>query len=166
MLKPLSRLIKSGAYDYLTKPSDFEKLKVVLRNVSAHAGLLQENAYLSQVVAATQAQTRIIGRSKPMSASDMVHTIAPSDATVLVTGESGTGKERIAKAIHAVPEGVGHICQVNCAAITNLLLESELLVTKKAHLPVRTRGMKGYFIKADGGTIFLMKLEKCPCPCR
>ena len=84
--------IKSGAYDYLTKPLDFEKLKVVLRNVFAHAGLLQENAYLSQVVAATQAQTRIIGRSKPMSALlDMVHTIAPSDATVLVTGESGTG---------------------------------------------------------------------------
>ena len=156
--------IKSGAYDYLTKPLDFEKLKVVLRNVFAHAGLLQENAYLSQVVAATQAQTRIIGRSKPMSALlDMVHTIAPSDATVLVTGESGTGKELIAKAIHAASRRAqGPYMPVNCAAITESLLESELFGHEKGAFTGADKRHEGYFIKADGGTIFLDEIGEMP----
>lgn len=94
--------IKSGAYDYLTKPLDFEKLKVVLRNVFAHVGLIRENATLSRSLAATEAQTGMVGRSESMHALwEMVRTIAPTDATVLITGESGTGKELVAKAVHA-----------------------------------------------------------------
>ena len=92
--------IKSGAYDYLTKPLDFEKLKVVLRNVFAHVGLIRENATLSRSLAATEAQTGMVGRSESMRALwEMVRTIAPTDATVLITGESGTGKELVAKAL-------------------------------------------------------------------
>ena len=94
--------IKSGAYDYLTKPLDFEKLKVVLRNVFAHVGLVEENASLSRSLAATEARSDMVGRSAAMSALwEMIRTIAPTDATVLITGESGTGKELVARAVHA-----------------------------------------------------------------
>ena len=112
--------IKSGAYDYLTKPLDFEKLKVVLRNVFAHVGLIRENATLSRSLAATEAQTGMVGRSESMRALwEMVRTIAPTDATVLITGESGTGKELVAKAVHAAgPRARGPFVAVNCAALT------------------------------------------------
>ena len=112
--------IKSGAYDYLTKPLDFEKLKVVLRNVFAHVGLIRENATLSRSLAATEAQTGMVGRSESMRALwEMVRTIAPTDATVLITGESGTGKELVAKAVHAASRRArGPFVAVNCAALT------------------------------------------------
>ena len=156
--------IKSGAYDYLTKPLDFEKLKVVLRNVFAHVGLIRENATLSRSLAATEAQTGMVGRSESMRALwEMVRTIAPTDATVLITGESGTGKELVAKAVHAASRRArGPFVAVNCAALTESLLASERLGHEKGAFTGADKKHEGHFLKADGGTIFLDEIGEMP----
>ena len=156
--------IKSGAYDYLTKPLDFEKLKVVLRNVFAHVGLIRENATLSRSLAATEAQTGMVGRSESMRARwEMVRTIAPTDATVLITGESGTGKELVAKAVHAASRRArGPFVAVNCAALTESLLASELFGHEKGAFTGADKKHEGHFLKADGGTIFLDEIGEMP----
>ena len=156
--------IKSGAYDYLTKPLDFEKLKVVLRNVFAHVGLIRENATLSRSLAATEAQTGMVGRSESMRALwEMVRTIAPTDATVLITGESGTGKELVAKAVHAASRRArGPFVAVNCAALTESLLASELFGHEKGAFTGADKNHEGHFLKADGGTIFLDEIGEMP----
>ena len=155
---------KSGAYDYLTKPLDFEKLKVVLRNVFAHVGLIRENATLSRSLAATEAQTGMVGRSESMRALwEMVRTIAPTDATVLITGESGTGKELVAKAVHAASRRArGPFVAVNCAALTESLLASELFGHEKGAFTGADKKHEGHFLKADGGTIFLDEIGEMP----
>ena len=156
--------IKSGAYDYLTKPLDFEKLKVVLRNVFAQVGLIRENATLSRSLAATEAQTGMVGRSESMRALwEMVRTIAPTDATVLITGESGTGKELVAKAVHAAGRRArGPFVAVNCAALTESLLASELFGHEKGAFTGADKKHEGHFLKADGGTIFLDEIGEMP----
>ena len=156
--------IKSGAYDYLTKPLDFEKLKVVLRNVFAHVGLIRENATLSRSLAATEAQTGMVGRSESMRALwEMVRTIAPTDATVLITGESGTGKDLVAKAVHAASRRArGPFVAVNCAALTESLLASELFGHEKGAFTGADKKHEGHFLKADGGTIFLDEIGEMP----
>ena len=156
--------IKSGAYDYLTKPLDFEKLKVVLRNVFAHVGLIRENATLSRSLAATEAQTGMVGRSESMRALwEMVRTIAPTDATVLITGESGTGKELVAKAVHAASRRArGPFVAVNCAALTESLLASELFGHEMGAFTGADKKHEGHFLKADGGTIFLDEIGEMP----
>ena len=157
--------IKSGAYDYLTKPLDFEKLKVVLRNVFAHVGLIRENATLSRSLAATEAQTGMVGRSESMRALwEMVRTIAPTDATVLITGESGTGKELFANAIHCTSQRKDKpFVAVNCAAIPRDLIGSELFGYVGGSFTGASRtGAKGKFELADGGTLFLDEIGEMP----
>lgn len=93
--------IKSGAYDYLTKPLDFELLKIAIGRAFEHTSLKAENKSLKEKLNAEFDLNRIIGKSKPMKVLiDMLVMISPPDATVVITGESGTGKELIAKAIH------------------------------------------------------------------
>ena len=156
--------IKSGAYDYLTKPLDFEKLKVVLRKVFAHVGLIEENASLSRSLAATEAHSDMVGRSAAMSALwEMLRTIAPTDATVLITGESGTGKELVARAVHAASRRAqGPFVAVNCAALTESLLASELFGHEKGAFTGADKKHEGYFLKANGGTIFLDEIGEMP----
>ena len=156
--------IKNGAYDYLTKPLDFEKLKVVLRNVFEHVGLIQANASLSSALAATEIRSNIIGQSDPMrDLLEMVRAIAPSDATVLLAGESGTGKELVAKAIHANSRRAkGPYVAVNCAAITESLLESELFGHEKGAFTGADKRRDGHFMQADNGSIFLDEIGELP----
>lgn len=156
--------IKAGAYDYLTKPLDFEKLKVVLRNVFAHVGLIEKNASLSRSLAATEARSDIVGRGAAMSALwEMIRTIAPTDATVLITGESGTGKELVARAVHAASRRAqGPFVAVNCAALTESLLASELFGHEKGAFTGANKKHEGHFLKADGGTIFLDEIGEMP----
>lgn len=156
--------IKAGAYDYLTKPLDFEKLKVVLRNVFAHVGLIEKNASLSRSLAATEARSDIVGRGAAMSALwEMIRTIAPTDATVLITGESGTGKELAARAVHAASRRAqGPFVAVNCAALTESLLASELFGHEKGAFTGADKKHEGHFLKADGGTIFLDEIGEMP----
>ena len=157
--------IKSGAYDYLTKPLDFEKLKVVLRNVFAHVGLIEENASLSRSLAATEAHSDMVGRSAAMSALwEMLRTIAPTDATVLITGESGTGKELAAGAIHtASSRAEGPFVGINCAAIPKELFESEVFgYAPGAFSGARKEGSIGKIEVAHQGTLFLDEVGDLP----
>jgi two-component system response regulator HydG len=149
--------LKAGAYDYLTKPLDFEVLKIGLARALEHSGLKSENATLKSKLSADYELKNIIGKSQSMkSLIDMMAMIAPSEATVLITGESGTGKELIAKSIHHNSQRKDRpLVVVNCAALTDTLLESELFGHEKGAFTGADRRREGRFMQADKGTIFL-----------
>ncbi len=156
--------IKSGAWDYLAKPLDFERLRVSLRNVFAHADLLEENAALSRRLAEGSAHGGILGQSAPMRALwEMIRTIAPSEATVLVAGESGTGKELAARAVHDLSHRAGGpFVAVNCGALTETLLASELFGHERGAFTGADRRHEGLFVRARGGTLFLDEIGELP----
>jgi len=149
--------LKAGAYDYLIKPLDFEVLKLTLERACEHAGLKSENRRLKARLGPRFDPAHIIGKSGPMKALlDMLAMIAPSDATALITGESGTGKELIARSIHLNSPRRDHpLVVVNCAAITESLLESELFGHEKGAFTGADRQREGRFEQAQGGTVFL-----------
>lgn len=149
--------LKAGAYDYLTKPLDFEALKLGLARALEHAGLKAENAALKSRLSADYELENIIGKSRPMKELvEMLAMVAPSEATVLITGESGTGKELIAKSIHHnSPRKDQPLVVVNCAALSETLLESELFGHEKGAFTGADRRREGRFKQADRGTIFL-----------
>ncbi|HEU6436789.1 MAG TPA: sigma 54-interacting transcriptional regulator [Nitratidesulfovibrio sp.] len=158
--------IRSGAYDYLTKPLDFEELRLTLARALDHAALRDENAALKTTLAASFDPAGIIGQSQSMHRlMDMLASIAPSEATVLVTGESGTGKELIARAIHANSQRRhGPYVTVNCAALTETLLESELFGHEKGAFTGADKRREGRFQSADKGTIFLDEIGETSLP--
>jgi two-component system response regulator HydG len=149
--------LKAGAYDYLIKPLDFEVLKLTLERAREHAGLKAENQRLKSRLQAGFDLRNIIGQSGPMKGLiDMLAMVAPSEATVLITGESGTGKELIARCLHYnSPRKEGPLVVVNCAAIAETLLESELFGHEKGAFTGADRRREGRFRQAEGGSIFL-----------
>jgi len=149
--------LKAGAYDYLTKPLDFEVLKLTLERALEHTGLKEENKYLKNKLSADYDLKNIIGKSKAMKELiDLLAMVAPSEATVLIAGESGTGKELIAKSIHHNSNRKNHpMVIVNCAALTETLLESELFGHEKGAFTGADKRREGRFKQADKGTIFL-----------
>ena len=149
--------LKAGAYDYLIKPLDFDALKIGVERAHEHAGLKAENRKLRARLGTGFSAENIIGKSSAMkSMTDMLTMIAPSDATVLITGESGTGKELIARSIHFnSPRKDKPLVVVNCAAITETLLESELFGHEKGAFTGADRKREGRFQQAHGGTLFL-----------
>ena len=151
------KALKTGAYDYLTKPLDFEVLKISLARALEHSGLKVENATLKSKMSTDYELKNIIGKSQPMKALiDMMAMVAPSEATVLITGESGTGKELIAKSIHHNSRHKDRsMVVVNCAALTETLLESELFGHEKGAFTGADKRREGRVMQADKGTIFL-----------
>jgi two-component system response regulator HydG len=149
--------IKSGAYDYLIKPLDFEVLKLTIERASEHAGLKEENRVLKKYLRSSYDIANIIGRSQPVKKLlEMMSMVAPSDTTVLITGDSGTGKELIARSLHFnSPRNNQPLVVVNCAAITETLLESELFGHEKGSFTGADKQREGRFMQADRGTIFL-----------
>lgn len=149
--------LKAGAYDYLTKPLDFDELRITMERALDHTRLREENRALRQRMDSSSVQPNIIGRSRPMKELlDMLAMVAPTEATVLVTGESGTGKELIAKAVHAgSPRKNGPLVVVNCAALAESLLESELFGHEKGAFTGADRRREGRFQQAHRGSIFL-----------
>ena len=149
--------LKTGAYDYLIKPLDFEVLKLTLERAREHAGLKAENQQLKAQLGVDFDAPNIIGASPAMKALiDMLAMIAPSEATVLISGGSGTGKELIARAIHYnSPRKAKPLVVVNCAAISETLLESELYGHEKGAFTGADKRREGRFMHAQGGTIFL-----------
>ena len=149
--------LKAGAYDYLTKPLDFDALKITMERALEHTSLKAENQALKEKLQFDFNIKNIIGKSRTMKdLTDMVGMIAPSEATVLITGESGTGKELVARAVHfnsAYKEGP--LVVVNCAAITETLLESELFGHEKGAFTGADKRREGRFMQANNGTIFL-----------
>lgn len=149
--------IKAGAYDYLTKPLDFDELRLAIERALDHTMLREENRVLRETVAGSVNTEGIIGRSKSMvHLLETLSTVAPSEATVLITGESGTGKERVAKMLHSNSNRAkGPFIAVNCAALSETLLESELFGHEKGAFTGADKPRDGRFLAASKGTIFL-----------
>lgn len=154
--------MKAGAYSYVTKPLDFEVLKTTLYNALEHTRLKEENSQLRQALGASK--SILIGNSVLMrSLQDMIETVAPSEATVLITGESGTGKELVAKAIQASSLRKDKpFVTINCAALAENLLESELFGHEKGAFTGADKMREGRFVQADKGTLFLDEIGEMP----
>jgi two-component system response regulator HydG len=149
--------LKKGAYDYLIKPLDFDKLRLTLERALEHIRLTAENRQLKRQLEAGFQSPDVIGSSPAMvRLMETVAQVAASEATAMVTGESGTGKELVAAAIHSnSPRKRGPFVKVNCAAITETLLESELFGHEKGAFTGADRRKEGRFVQADGGSLFL-----------
>ncbi len=149
--------MKMGALDYLTKPIDLDELLVILQKALERSKLVQENRELRQQLQERYTFDSIVyGSPKMEEVMGLVSRVAPSSATVLITGESGTGKELIANAIHhASPRSRQPLVKVNCAALPEPLLESELFGHEKGAFTGALQRRIGRFEEADGGTIFL-----------
>ena len=156
--------LKKGAYDYLTKPLDFDKLRLTIERAMEHTRLKEENRLLKESLGKHFDMQNIIGRSPAMiSLLETVAHVAPSEATVMITGESGTGKELIAGVIHHnSPRKDGPFVKINCAAITETLLESELFGHEKGAFTGADRRKEGRFYQANQGSIFLDEVSEMP----
>jgi two-component system response regulator HydG len=154
--------LKKGAYDYLTKPLDFDELRLTLERAMDHSRLKEENRLLHERLGGRFDRRNLIGRSQAMTALlETVAQVAPSEATVLITGESGTGKEMIAGAIHFNSfRKDGSFIRINCGAIPETLLESELFGHEKGAFTGADRRKEGKFRQADGGSIFLDEVSE------
>jgi two-component system, NtrC family, nitrogen regulation response regulator NtrX len=145
---------RRGAYDFLEKPLDTDRLLLTIRNALQQRGLVQENARLRGEV---ESRYEIVGRSFAIrSLLDRIEKVAPTDARVLITGENGTGKELVARAIHRLSaRGEESFVEVNCAAIPSELIESELFGHMKGSFTGAHADRAGKFEQATGGTLFL-----------
>ena len=149
--------MKKQAYDYITKPFQNEELKLTIKKALENYRLVKENRLLSEALSDRFKYGNIIGKSKPMlEVYDIIEKVAQSKTSVLITGPSGTGKELIARAIHKHSlRAKERFVQVNCAAIPEELIESELFGHVKGAFTGATEKKAGKFEQADGGTIFL-----------
>jgi len=149
--------MKEGAYDYIVKPFNPEEIDLIIRNIIAHQKLLKENLFLRQELKRRYQFKDIIGKSNKMQEVLMlVKTVARSNSTIMILGESGTGKEIIARAIHSEsPRDEMSFVAVNCAALPETLLESELFGHEKGAFTGAVAQRKGKFELADKGTLFL-----------
>jgi two-component system NtrC family response regulator len=156
--------LKQGAIDYLTKPLNLEELLHRIRLVSDRYRILTENRELREALGERHRIEGIIGESGPMlEVLSLVRRVAPSEATVLIRGESGTGKELIAQAIHyGSARARGPLIKVNCAALPEALLESELFGHEKGAFTGAVTSRQGRFELANGGTIFLDEIGDLP----
>ena len=154
--------MKKGAYEYLTKPLDFDELRLKMDQAMEHSMLREENRRLRELVSDRFDSGSIIGRSPAMvRLLETTARAANSDATVLITGESGTGKEMIAGAIHFnSPRKDKPFIKMNCAAISEGLLESELFGHEKGSFTGALRRREGSFKQADNGTLFLDEVSE------
>jgi len=154
--------LKKGAYDYLTKPLDFDELKLAIGRAMEHSHLKEENRLLRESLGLKFDRRNLVGRSAVMARLlETVAQVAPSEATVLITGESGTGKEVIAGALHYnSPRRERPFIKINCAAIPETLLESELFGHEKGAFTGADRRKEGKFRQADGGSLFLDEVSE------
>ena len=156
--------MKAGAADYLTKPLNLEELRHKIERVRERCRLYAENRELRAELESRHRIEGIVGDSGQMlEVISLVHRVASSDATVLIRGESGTGKELIAQAIHyASARAAKPLIRVNCAALPENLLESELFGHEKGSFTGAIATRKGRFELADGGTLFLDEIGDLP----
>jgi DNA-binding NtrC family response regulator len=146
--------VKKGAYDYISKPPDLNRLLITLRNAMDKSTLVTETKTLRRKVNKTQ---DMIGVSAPiLKIKETIEKVAPTDARVLITGENGVGKELVARWLHERSNRAsGPIVEVNCAAIPSELIESELFGHEKGSFTSAVKQRIGKFEQANGGTLFL-----------
>lgn len=154
--------MKKGAYEYLMKPLDFEEMHMKMEQAMEHCRLKEENRILKEIIGEHFDTRNIIGKSPSMiRLLETTSKAAASDATVLITGESGTGKEMIAGAIHFNSTRENHpFIKLNCAAISEGLLESELFGHEKGAFTGAVRRREGRFSQAHRGTLFLDEISE------
>ncbi len=158
------KAMKEGAYDYITKPFKIDEIKLIIRNALEKKNLQKENSLLKQVVRDRYHFDNIIGQSPKMQALyDLLEKVSPTKTNILVTGESGTGKELVAKAIHYnSPRRDRPFVTLNCGAIPESLIESELFGHMKGAFTDAIATKKGLFEVADEGTLFLDEISELP----
>ena len=148
--------LKAGAFDYIAKPFDIDELKIIVRNAVERKELEDENLHLRSALEERFTFSNIIGRSTRMQEIfSIVQRIARTNSTVLISGDSGTGKELIARAIHYNSGRRGKFVSINCGALPENLLESELFGHERGAFTGAIREKRGLFAEADRGTIFL-----------
>jgi DNA-binding NtrC family response regulator len=153
--------MKQGAFDYINKPFSTDELILTIRRALEEQDLRREVARLRQKARGIDGHTQIVGKSPAIErVIDLIARVAPSRATVLITGETGTGKELVARAIHeASNRARGAFMPINCAAIPDNLLESELFGHMKGAFTGAIQNKKGLFEEASGGTVFLDEIS-------
>jgi two-component system response regulator PilR (NtrC family) len=158
------KAMKEGAFDYITKPFKVEEIKLIIKNALEKKNLQKENILLKQVVRDRYHFENIIGQGpKMLDLYDLLEKVAPTKTNILITGESGTGKELVAKAIHYnSPRKEKPFVTLNCGAIPEFLIESELFGHMKGAFTDAIATKKGLFELADEGTIFLDEISELP----
>ncbi len=146
--------VKKGAFDYISKPPDLNRMLITLRNAMERTTLVEETKVLKRRVSKVQ---EIVGESAPIKKiKDTIEKIAPTEARILITGDNGVGKELVARWIHEKSSRVkGPMVEVNCAAIPGELIESELFGHEKGSFTSAVKQRIGKFEQANGGTLFL-----------
>jgi two-component system response regulator PilR (NtrC family) len=158
------RAMKKGAYDYITKPFKIDEIKLIIHNALEKKALEKENILLKRLVETKFSFDQIIGQSPKMIAIyELMEKVAPTKTNILITGDSGTGKELVAKAIHFnSPRRDKAFVTLNCGAIPENLLESELFGHMKGAFTGAMYNKRGLFEVADGGSIFLDEIGELP----
>ncbi len=149
--------MKKGAFDYITKPVELDELNIVIRRVFDHQKLIAENRYLKEELSKNLVSHDVIGKGpNAQKVRELIETVGPLDSTVLIEGETGTGKEVVANAIHRMSSRRDQpFVKVNCAALPDALMESELFGHEKGAFTGAVQRAKGRFELADGGTLLL-----------
>ncbi len=165
-VKSAVQAMKTGAFDYISKPIDNDELKIIVKRALDMRRLTQENRGLSQELRERFDFDNIVGRSAQLAkVKALARDIAATDSTVLITGESGTGKELLARAIHcASPRAGGPMVAINCAAIPEPLLESELFGYEKGAFTDAKKAKPGRFLLAHRGMLFLDEIGEMSPP--
>jgi two-component system response regulator AtoC len=156
--------MKLGAYDYISKPFKPTEIILTLKKAEERQKLKHENTQLKKEVKRTYSHKNLIGKSQPITdVISMIEKVAAFKSSVLITGESGTGKELVARAIHyAGPRSSNTFLAINCGAIPENLLESELFGHRKGSFTGAMHDRRGYFEEADGGTLLLDEIGELP----
>ena len=156
--------MRAGAYDFVTKPIEMDLLEIILRRAVGHRRLRRQVELLTEQIDRTRPSPAILGESAAMQQLyDQLSRVADSEASILITGESGTGKELVAKSIHAQSRRKdGPFVAVNCAALPESLLESELFGHAKGAFTDARADRQGLFAQATGGTLFLDEIGEIP----